>query len=317
MFRRTNQIVVRLYPNRFPRKGPDGVESHSLDPVVFMMWSMETLGDLQKTILSNIRLQERTPVIRMAYRFFAVLPDRSCRYKVFWLINDENVRAMFASHGRILSDQVMDLYVQILDTRTSTPGAGTSYPEPEVQAPMTANPVDVDRRKCMQARQSPMERIQVTLKVAVLVLVMTSLWGITSWYSVPATCTTSDPGSMGSGVIYYEYKKHEKFKDYDEKVDAELEEEEEEEKKKKKPLLLLFLWMWMPARIIYNTWKSFSVIPSTLPPIVVRLQSWVHHPRVQQNNYLIVMTLRVIIFPEFGNRHHQVRVIRVPPLVST
>ncbi|MED6215787.1 hypothetical protein PIB30_001405 [Stylosanthes scabra] len=67
----------------------------------------------------------------MAYRFFAVLPDRSCRYRVFWLINDEHVRAMFASHDRILSNQVMDLYVQILDSRTTTPGAGETESDGE------------------------------------------------------------------------------------------------------------------------------------------------------------------------------------------
>ncbi|MED6148343.1 hypothetical protein PIB30_052362 [Stylosanthes scabra] len=44
MSRRTSQI--RLYPNSFPREGPDGVEFHSPDPVVFMMWPMESLGDL-------------------------------------------------------------------------------------------------------------------------------------------------------------------------------------------------------------------------------------------------------------------------------
>ncbi|MED6126631.1 hypothetical protein PIB30_080337 [Stylosanthes scabra] len=45
---------------------------------------------------------------------------------------------MFASHERILADQVMDLYVQMLDTWTATPGTGPSYP-----APMTADLVDV------------------------------------------------------------------------------------------------------------------------------------------------------------------------------
>ncbi|MED6117069.1 hypothetical protein PIB30_106492 [Stylosanthes scabra] len=116
------QIVVRLYPNGFPKEGPDVVEFHSPDPAVFMMWPVETLGDLQKTVLRNMRLLKRTPAIQMAYIFLALLPDRSCRYRVFWLINNEHVRAMFASDGRILSDQVMDLYVQILDTLTSTPG---------------------------------------------------------------------------------------------------------------------------------------------------------------------------------------------------
>ncbi|MED6162070.1 hypothetical protein PIB30_066856 [Stylosanthes scabra] len=50
---------------------------------------------------------------------------------------------MFASHGRILADQVMDLYVQILDTQTATPGPGPSDLAPEVEAPMTEDPVNV------------------------------------------------------------------------------------------------------------------------------------------------------------------------------
>ncbi|MED6139938.1 hypothetical protein PIB30_088529, partial [Stylosanthes scabra] len=37
----------------------------------------------------------------------------------------------------------MDQYVQILDTWTATPGAGTSNPKHEVQTPMTADPVDI------------------------------------------------------------------------------------------------------------------------------------------------------------------------------
>ncbi|MED6199086.1 hypothetical protein PIB30_072618 [Stylosanthes scabra] len=137
MSRRFSQIVVRVYPNGVPRKGPDSMEFHSPDLVVFMMWSVETLSDLKKTVLRNMRLPEHTSVIRMSYRFLAVPPDRSsCRYRVFWLVNDEHVRPMFSSHGRIRADQ-------ILDTRTATPGAGTSSPAPEVEVPMMADPVDV------------------------------------------------------------------------------------------------------------------------------------------------------------------------------
>ncbi|MED6148211.1 hypothetical protein PIB30_048133 [Stylosanthes scabra] len=32
MSRRFSQIVVKVYPNRVPREGPDGVEFHSPDP---------------------------------------------------------------------------------------------------------------------------------------------------------------------------------------------------------------------------------------------------------------------------------------------
>ncbi|MED6129597.1 hypothetical protein PIB30_109436, partial [Stylosanthes scabra] len=41
---------------------------------------------------------------------------------------------------------------------------------------------------------------------------------------------------------------------------------------RRKPLLLLCLLMWRPTRTIYSTWRSFSVIPSSLPSIVVMLQ---------------------------------------------
>ncbi|MED6210417.1 hypothetical protein PIB30_063930 [Stylosanthes scabra] len=112
MPRRFSQIVVRVYANKFPKEGPDGVEFHSPDPVVFMMWLVETLSDLQKKVLRNMRLPERTPILRITYRFLAMLPDRSCRYR-------------------------------ILDTRTATPGAGTSNLAPDVEAPTIASPVDV------------------------------------------------------------------------------------------------------------------------------------------------------------------------------
>ncbi|MED6156662.1 hypothetical protein PIB30_016399 [Stylosanthes scabra] len=62
------------------------------------------LADMTKTILRNM-----------------LLP------KVFLISNDEHIQAMFASHRRILSDQVMHLYVQLLETQTTIPGAGLSH----------------------------------------------------------------------------------------------------------------------------------------------------------------------------------------------
>ncbi|MED6175530.1 hypothetical protein PIB30_079255, partial [Stylosanthes scabra] len=83
--RRFSEMVVRVYLNGVPREGRDGVEFYSPDEVVFMMWPVETLSDLKKTVLRNMRLSERTPIIRMAYRFLTVLADRSCHHRVFWL----------------------------------------------------------------------------------------------------------------------------------------------------------------------------------------------------------------------------------------
>ncbi|MED6172231.1 hypothetical protein PIB30_048084 [Stylosanthes scabra] len=143
MAHRFSEIIDRVYPNGVLREGPDRVEFHSPDQVVFMMWPVETLSDQKKTVLRNMRLPKHTPILRMAYKFLAMLPYRSCCYIVFWLSNDEHVRAMFASHGRILTDQVMQLYVQILDTWTATLRVGPSDLAPEVDALMTADPVDV------------------------------------------------------------------------------------------------------------------------------------------------------------------------------
>ncbi|MED6167524.1 hypothetical protein PIB30_003496 [Stylosanthes scabra] len=135
--------MVRVYLHVVSRVGPNGVEFHAPGPVVLMMWPVETLSDLKKTVLRNMRLPKRTLIIRVTYRFFVLLPDISCRYKVFWLSNDKHVQAMFARHGRILADQLMDLCVQILDTWTAMPGSGPSNPAPKVEAPMTANSLDV------------------------------------------------------------------------------------------------------------------------------------------------------------------------------
>ncbi|MED6206399.1 hypothetical protein PIB30_026344 [Stylosanthes scabra] len=50
---------------------------------------------------------------------------------------------MFASHGRILIDQVMQLYDQVLETRTDTPGVDPSDLGHVADVPMMADPVDV------------------------------------------------------------------------------------------------------------------------------------------------------------------------------
>ncbi|MED6127286.1 hypothetical protein PIB30_086674 [Stylosanthes scabra] len=53
MARHLSEIVVRVYSNGVPREGPDEVEFHSSDQVVCMMWHVETLSDLQETVLTS------------------------------------------------------------------------------------------------------------------------------------------------------------------------------------------------------------------------------------------------------------------------
>ncbi|MED6142850.1 hypothetical protein PIB30_001049 [Stylosanthes scabra] len=106
MARRYSEIVIRVYPNGTLKKGPDVVEFHSPDQVVFMMWLVETLSDLHKTFLKNIRLPERTHH-QDGLQISCCAPRQIMSLQVFWLINDEHVQTMFKSHERILTDQVM------------------------------------------------------------------------------------------------------------------------------------------------------------------------------------------------------------------
>ncbi|MED6136561.1 hypothetical protein PIB30_057128 [Stylosanthes scabra] len=104
-----------------------------------MMWPVETPVDMKNTILRNKQLPERTPIIRIWRTNFLLCSRQVMPLRVFWLSNDEHVRAMFASHGRILLDQVMQLYVQLLETQTATPGVGPSHSGPAGDTPMAAD----------------------------------------------------------------------------------------------------------------------------------------------------------------------------------
>ncbi|MED6183555.1 hypothetical protein PIB30_038868 [Stylosanthes scabra] len=111
MSRRFSQIVVRVYSNGVSTEGPNGVEFHSPDPVIFMMWSIETLSDPKKI---GVLAKQR----------------RAC---------PSNVRKPWEDPNRSSDGSLL----QILDTQTATLGAGPSDPAPKVEAPMTANSVDV------------------------------------------------------------------------------------------------------------------------------------------------------------------------------
>ncbi|MED6177198.1 hypothetical protein PIB30_095753, partial [Stylosanthes scabra] len=85
--------------------------------------------------------------------------------------------------------------------------------------------------------------------------------------------------------------------------------------RKKFLLLPPCLWTSTPLRNTYISSRSWNAGPSTLPSIVVMLQYQIH-PRIHRIDVLTAMTLRVMIFSEYGHRYHRVRVFRVPHLVS-
>ncbi|MED6178063.1 hypothetical protein PIB30_104132 [Stylosanthes scabra] len=85
----------------------------------------------------------------------------------------------------------------------------------------------------------------------------------------------------------------------EEEEDPEEEEEDPEEEVPTSPLPMDV----DATRTTFSTWRIFSVIPSTLPSIVVMLQQGVH-PGIHRTNSPIVIALRVMIFPKFGHCRH-------------
>ncbi|MED6223814.1 hypothetical protein PIB30_077830 [Stylosanthes scabra] len=139
---RSSEIVVTVYPNGGPREGLDGVEFHSPDQVVFMMWLIENARGSEED-----DTEEHAPT-RANTHHYDGLQISCCDARQVMLLQGflaqqrRAFQAMFASHRRILSDQMMQLYIQLLETRTTTPRLGASHSEPVGDPQMLADPVD-------------------------------------------------------------------------------------------------------------------------------------------------------------------------------
>ncbi|MED6149983.1 hypothetical protein PIB30_067785 [Stylosanthes scabra] len=109
-------------------------------------------------------------------------------------------------------------------------------------------------------------------------------------------------------------EKKEASEEGEEKEDPEEEEDPDEEVPASTSLR--YLWISVPQRTTYSSSRSWSVVPSILSSIVV--MPWYRDCQMAcRIDCLIVRTLRVMIFLEFGHRHHRARVFRVPHLVDT
>ncbi|MED6115907.1 hypothetical protein PIB30_095155 [Stylosanthes scabra] len=118
---------------------------------------------------------------------------------------------------------------------------------------------------------------------------------------------------MGNGIIFYKYEKREKFEDYDVRAGAEL---------GTRPAILRFrgrvfllhlpcLWTSMLKKD-YIRYVEELRRRSELPPLRSREVSAPDLPRRQIIDSLTVITPRVMISLEFGNRHCRVRKCGIP-----
>ncbi|MED6157536.1 hypothetical protein PIB30_023920 [Stylosanthes scabra] len=110
---------------------------------------------------------------------------------------------------------------------------------------------------------------------------------------------------MGSGIIFYEYEKHEKFEDYDTRADAELGTRStilRKTPRKRSLLRLPCLWTSMLKKYYVRYIEKLRHRPE-LPPLRSRQVSAPDLPRRQMIDSLMVITLRVMISLEFGNHH--------------
>ncbi|MED6187614.1 hypothetical protein PIB30_078073 [Stylosanthes scabra] len=140
---------------------------------------------------------------------------------------------------------------------------------------------------------------------------------------------------MGSGVIYYEYEKREKFEDSDVKADAELgmfrirrchfddkflvhppqNVRFDPDRPYEIPIeTLMEDRTSMLVKIIYGSSMSWNALLSILPFVVVKLLYLMYQQR-HLSDRLAVTTIRVMICPEFGSHSRRVRVCRVPRLL--
>ncbi|RYR09120.1 hypothetical protein Ahy_B05g077226 [Arachis hypogaea] len=78
---------------------------------IFVAYSAE----LKSLILTSLNANGTKEVRRVRYMLFAPMESRVFRFRVFWLDDDVHVRLMFDVHGKIIAQQVMELFAKVGD----------------------------------------------------------------------------------------------------------------------------------------------------------------------------------------------------------
>ncbi|XP_016202767.2 CSC1-like protein At1g69450 [Arachis ipaensis] len=73
------------------------------------------LSKLKSLILTSLNANGTKEVRRVRYMLFAPMESRVFRFRVFWLDDDVHVRLMFDVHGKIIAQQVMELFAKVGD----------------------------------------------------------------------------------------------------------------------------------------------------------------------------------------------------------
>ncbi|RYR66738.1 hypothetical protein Ahy_A03g012798 isoform D [Arachis hypogaea] len=122
------------------RNGDNGVIFESQDPILFRTQRVETLSDLKSLILSKLWGTQASKIGRVAYRLLAPIENGVFRFRLFRLHGDEHVRLMFDIHGRIMSEQVMELSAEV-----GHGGSGSSAQDTYVQdnRPLAPPPIHI------------------------------------------------------------------------------------------------------------------------------------------------------------------------------
>ncbi|RYQ80082.1 hypothetical protein Ahy_Scaffold1g106730 isoform A [Arachis hypogaea] len=110
------------------RNNDNGVTFECENSILLRTQRVSMLSELKSLILSNFGGIEAREVRRIGYKLLANMGNRVFRFRQFRLLGDEHVRLMFDIHGRIMAEQVMELYAKVGDI-----GGGGSVHSTNVQ----------------------------------------------------------------------------------------------------------------------------------------------------------------------------------------
>ncbi|MED6148788.1 hypothetical protein PIB30_056184 [Stylosanthes scabra] len=108
-------IIVAVYPNVTITRKVNGAYFEDSHPIVMQTWRLHSLAELKSLILVNMGILGVKHVRKIAYRCIALDAEQNIRYKIYWLRGDDDVRAMFDCHGKIVKDQVMELCIELVN----------------------------------------------------------------------------------------------------------------------------------------------------------------------------------------------------------
>ncbi|RYR10827.1 hypothetical protein Ahy_B05g079304 [Arachis hypogaea] len=97
------------------RNDDNGVTFECKNPILLRTQRVSTLSELKSLILNNLGGTKAREIGRVGYKLLAPMGNGVFRFLLFQLLGDKHVRLMFDIHGRIMAEQVMELYTEVGD----------------------------------------------------------------------------------------------------------------------------------------------------------------------------------------------------------